>query len=114
MATQQPALEYLATAKIGEKGQITVPKQFRDDLGLETGAPFALLRMGDGLLLIPEQHRMERLCEEIAGAFLGAGATAESLLETLPEVRNQLYEERYGPAPEIPASRRAAKGTRAK
>jgi hypothetical protein len=38
MASRQVTLEYLATTKIGEKGQLTVPKQFRKDLGLGTGA----------------------------------------------------------------------------
>src|SRR5580658_11050786 len=72
MAAQEPVLEYLATTRIGEKGQLTVPKQFREDLRLATGAPFAVLRMGNGLLLIPEQQRIERLCDEIGGAFLAA------------------------------------------
>jgi AbrB family looped-hinge helix DNA binding protein len=112
MAAQPPALEYLTTTRIGEKGQLTVPKQFREDLGLATGAPFSVLRMGNGLLLIPEQERLERLCAEIGGAFFAAGATPESLLETLPEVRNTLFEERYGKAmekiPSPPAPRRRA------
>jgi AbrB family looped-hinge helix DNA binding protein len=115
MAAQPPALEYLTTTRIGEKGQLTVPKQFREDLGLATGAPFSVLRMGNGLLLIPEQERLERLCSEIGGAFFAAGATPESLLETLPEVRDALFEERYGKAKEkIPSGHesrhRAAKG----
>jgi AbrB family looped-hinge helix DNA binding protein len=96
MAAQTPILEYLTTTKIGEKGQLTVPKQFREDLGLGTGAPFAVLRMGNGLLLIPEQDRLEKLCADIGGAFFAAGATPESLLETLPMVRKELYQERYG------------------
>ena len=54
MATHSPTLEYLKmTTKIGEKGQLTVPKQFRQDLGLGNGAPFAVLRLGDGLILLP-------------------------------------------------------------
>ena len=57
MAAQTPLLEYLTTTMIGEKGQLTVPKQFREDLGLEAGAPFAVLRLGDGLILLPEQLR---------------------------------------------------------
>ena len=114
MATQPVLLEYLTTTKIGEKGQLTVPKQFREDLGLGTGAPFAVLRMGNGLLLIPEQERLERLCAEIGDAFFAAGASAESLLETLPEVRKSLYEERYGTAQEQSASKSAKPRRRAK
>jgi len=115
MAAQEPVLEYLTTTKIGEKGQLTVPKQFRDDLGLETGAPFTVLRMGNGLFLIPEQDRLERLCDEIGGALFAAGATAPSMLETLPEVRKRLYEERYGAIEEKKAiPRRASRAARIK
>ena len=124
MAAHTQALEYLTTTKIGEKGQLTVPKQFREDLGLSPGAPFAVLRLGNALLLIPEQERLERLCAEIGGAFFAAGATAESLLETLPEIRSALFEERYGesrariPAQPSPPRRRAprlhAQGRRVK
>jgi AbrB family looped-hinge helix DNA binding protein len=96
MAASSPVVEYLATTNIGEKGQITVPKQFRDELQLKPGSPIAVLRMGNGLLLIPEQERFERLCEKISGALLGAGATPESLLATLPEVREELFKEWYG------------------
>jgi len=59
MATPLIVLEYLTTTRIGEKGQPTVPKQFREDLGLATGAPFAVLRLGDGLILLPEQRRFD-------------------------------------------------------
>lgn len=95
MAIRQNALEYLATTKIGEKGQLTVPKQFREDLGLGTGAPFAVLRLGDGLVLLPEQQRFERLCEQISSALSRAGVTAEEVLESLPEARKRVFERRY-------------------
>ena len=47
MAAHNPILEYLTTTKIGEKGQLTVPKQFREDLGLGNVARFAVLRLGE-------------------------------------------------------------------
>jgi AbrB family looped-hinge helix DNA binding protein len=91
-----PLLEYLTTTKIGEKGQLTVPKQFREDLGLETGAPFAVLRLGDGLILLPEQKRFDQLCEQISASLTAGGVTAEAVLATLPETRQRVYERRYG------------------
>jgi AbrB family looped-hinge helix DNA binding protein len=96
MATRITAIEYLATTKIGEKGQLTVPKQFRKDLGLATGAPFAVLRLGDGLLLLPEQRRFQHLCDEVSEALAGAEITPEAVLATLPETRKRVYERRYG------------------
>lgn len=96
MSTQNPPLEYMTTTKIGEKGQLTVPKQFRDDLGLGSGAPFAVLRLGDGLILLPEQRRFERLCAQVCSRLTAAGLTSEDILATIPEARNRVYARRYG------------------
>jgi len=95
MASHDTTLEYLATTKIGEKGQLTVPKQFRQDLGLGTGAPFAVLRLGDGLILLPEQQRFEQLCEQVSSRLTNAGLTSDDLLATLPEARDRVYPRRY-------------------
>jgi AbrB family looped-hinge helix DNA binding protein len=95
MATRSKALEYLTTTKIGEKGQLTVPKQFREDLGLDTGAPFAVLRLGDGLVLLPQQQQFENLCERVASALTTAGLTPEAILATLPEARKRVFARRY-------------------
>jgi AbrB family looped-hinge helix DNA binding protein len=113
MATRQATLEYLTTTKIGEKGQLTVPKEFRDDLGLGTGAPFAVLRLGDGLILLPEQQRFDRLCEQISAALGGAGITPEAALATLPEARQRIFARRYGKADaSAKASRRKSRRPR--
>jgi AbrB family looped-hinge helix DNA binding protein len=105
MATQNPTLEYLTTTRIGEKGQLTVPKQFRHDLGLGTGAPFAVLRLGDGLILLPEQRRFEHLCQKVSSILTDAGLAAENLLATLPEARNRVYARHYGKGRATPVSR---------
>jgi AbrB family looped-hinge helix DNA binding protein len=96
MATHTSTLQYLTTTKIGEKGQLTVPKQFREDLGLGSGAPFAVLRLGDGLILVPEQQRFEHLCQQVSASLTAAGLKAEDLLATLPEARDRVYARRYG------------------
>lgn len=95
MASRQATLEYLTTTRIGEKGQLTVPKQFREDLGLGTGAPFAVLRLGDGLVLLPEQQRFEHLCEQVSSALRSAGLRTEAILATLPEARKRVFARHY-------------------
>jgi AbrB family looped-hinge helix DNA binding protein len=114
MASQPALLEYLTTTKIGEKGQLTVPKQFREDLGLGTGAPFAVLRLGDGLILLPEQQRFDHLCAQIGSALTRAGVTPKALLATLPETRERIYARRYGAVASAKSSRRKAGETRGK
>jgi len=115
MPTTNSPLEYLTTTKIGEKGQLTVPKQFREELGLGAGSPFAVLRIGDGLLLLPEQLRFERLCEKIRTTLMAAGATPDSVLETLPAARQRVFDRLYGAQPSKPVTaRRRPAGARAK
>jgi len=107
MAAQNRTLEYLATTKIGKKGQLTVPRQFRRDLGLASGGPFAFLRLGHGLILVPEQRRFEQLCEHVSASLTAAGLTSEDLGATFPEARTRVYARYYGKKPSPSTPRRA-------
>jgi bifunctional DNA-binding transcriptional regulator/antitoxin component of YhaV-PrlF toxin-antitoxin module len=95
MASRNRTIEYWTTTKIGEQGQLTVPQQFREELGLGTDAPFAVLRLRDGLVLLPEQLRFDRLCEQAGAALTNAGANVEAVLATLPEARTLVFAQRY-------------------
>jgi AbrB family looped-hinge helix DNA binding protein len=90
-----PPVEYIVSTRIGEKGQLTIPKQYRDDLGLNSGAPVAVLRIGEGLMLIPEQDRFRLLCDAIASVFEERQIKPANLLETLPEARERVFARRY-------------------
>jgi AbrB family looped-hinge helix DNA binding protein len=115
MANQPAVLEFLATTRIGEKGQVTVPKQFRENLGLESGAPFAVLQLGNGLILMPQQDHFERLCNRIGSALASAGLTPKEVLATLPEARQRVYERHYGSGARKPVVvQRPVRRTRAK
>jgi AbrB family looped-hinge helix DNA binding protein len=104
-----PLVEYLATARIGEKGQLTVPKEYRDEMGLETGAPMTVLRVGDGLILMPEQARFRALCEAIGSALEGGGISESALQATLPEARQRVFARRY---PRLTGEKAPARKTR--
>jgi AbrB family looped-hinge helix DNA binding protein len=105
-------VEYVAHTRIGEKGQITIPKPYRDELGLETGAPVAVLRIGEGLMLIPEQNRFRTLCESIESVLHQRKLVPAELLNTLPAARRRVFLRRYpelaGPARNeaLPSKRR--------
>ena len=99
-------VEYLATTRVGERGTMTLPKDYRDALHLETGAALTVLRIGDGLLLIPEQKRFDEFCDSIAGNLERAGVTEAALQATLPEVRDGLARKHY---PELFSGKRSKK-----
>jgi hypothetical protein len=54
-------------------------------LDLGNCAPFAVLRSGDGLILLPEQRRFERLCEQVSARLTGAGLRPDAILATPAE-----------------------------
>jgi AbrB family looped-hinge helix DNA binding protein len=80
---------------MGEKGQLTLPKEYRDAIQLEPGAPVAVLRVGDALILMPEQARFNALCDSISSALEGLNITEADLQETLPEARRRVFARRY-------------------
>jgi len=88
-------VEYLSTTRLGERGTMTLPKEYRDLLKLKTGAPMTVLRIGDGLILMPEQTRFEELCDTISSKLEHAGISEAALQATLPEVRQRLTARRY-------------------
>jgi AbrB family looped-hinge helix DNA binding protein len=90
------AAEFVGNTKIGEKGQLTIPKQFRKDLNLAAGAPFALLRFGNGLILLPEHRRFEQLCKRVTSALTHVGVQPQELLATLPQARKRVFTRHYG------------------
>lgn len=107
-------LEFLTTTKIGEKGQVTVPKQFRHELRLGTGAPIAVLRLGNGLILLPQQQRFEELCRQVSAWLTDAKLTPHMLLATLPEARSRVYAKRYGKKPVRGSVRSGSRASRRK
>ena len=88
-------IAYLTTARLGEKGQLTLPKAYRDAVALDTGAPITMLQVGSALLLIPDDARFRELCDRVAATFAHHGKQAAELLETLPEVRERVFAQHY-------------------
>ena len=108
MSSESLPVEFLTTAQIGAKGQLTVPSEYRGALQLETGAEVAVLRLGGALLLIPEHAYFRQLCDRIANVFSNRGVTEAELLSTLPKARQRVFERRY---PELakPAKKQRSK-----
>jgi AbrB family looped-hinge helix DNA binding protein len=85
-ATAAQEVEYLATTRLGEKGQVTIPKEYRDSLELEAGAPITVVRIGTALLLTGEPSRVNALCERLAGIFSSGSVSESDLLEGIAAI----------------------------
>jgi hypothetical protein len=53
-------------------------------------------RVGNGLVLLPERQRFERLCGQINSVLTHLGLKPEEVLATLPEARKRVFTRHYG------------------
>lgn len=88
-------VQYLATGRLSEKGQLVLPKEFREEQGLEAGSPVAILKIGNSLLLLPEINKFNDICNRIEMTLQNAGVRAEELLARLPESRREVFRKLY-------------------
>lgn len=88
-------VNYITTMRLSEKGQLVLPKEFRDEQGLGSGSPISILQIGNSLLLLPEMSRFNELCDSIENTLSSSGVTREEVLNTLPETRDEVFAELY-------------------
>ena len=88
-------VNYYNTIRLSEKGQMVLPKEYRDEQHLGAGSPIAVLKIGNGLLLLPEMEKFNALCSSIERVLLKNELTADDFLETLDETRTELFQEVY-------------------
>ncbi len=88
-------IAYFSTLRISEKGQMVLPKEYRDEQKLRAGSDVAALKIGNGLLLLPQMEKFNALCGSIERVLTKNNLTSADFLETLPETRNELFKEIY-------------------
>lgn len=86
---------YYSTIRLSEKGQMVLPKEYRNEQHLKAGSPIAVLKLGNGLLLLPEMEKFNALCASIEKVLLKNNLTSEDFTETLEETRDELFTELY-------------------
>ena len=64
------------THRVGAKGQVVIPKELRDELGIESGDEVSFWREGDHVALRPA-HQRPPLRGRFVGAHLGDLLEAE-------------------------------------
>jgi antitoxin PrlF len=79
-----------------EKGRVSLPKPVRAALGLEAGSTLAFVKLGDAIVLIPQDAHLEQVMAAAAAALARAHISVEDMLAGLPEAREQVVREHYG------------------
>lgn len=82
--------------KMQERGQVTVPVEFRKELGLEKGDLIAFEKVDQGLLLRPQEVVAMETLDLIGDVLEERGINLEELIKDGREIRSKLIEEEHG------------------
>ena len=86
----------LSIVSLSEKGQLTIPADYRRDLSLARDSTLVLIRVGDALVLVPHDEALAALATRLEAAMRGAGLRVEDLLKTAEAVRGELARQEFG------------------
>ncbi len=82
--------------RIQEKGQVTLPIEFRKRLGLKKGDLVAVSETDDGVLITPQEVIATKMLDQIGEALKERGLSLEELIESGRDSREELLCEQYG------------------
>jgi hypothetical protein len=73
-----------------------IAKPICEAFGLRAGSTVAWVKVGNTLMIIPQDQHLARIMEEATDALERAGLTADDLLVGLDETRAEIVTEHYG------------------
>jgi AbrB family looped-hinge helix DNA binding protein len=83
----------LATTKLSSKGQVVIPEEVRNSLGLKTGDQFVVIGRGDAVILKsisePYLEQFEELLKEAQIQAKKAGMKKSDIKKALEKVRKK-------------------------
>jgi AbrB family looped-hinge helix DNA binding protein len=83
------------TIQVRQRGQITIPKKVREALSISEGDILTLVQVDEVFLLIPKKLKGAEITDRFTALMEAQGLTLNDLLEDLPQIRKELYEERW-------------------
>ncbi|MBI5410658.1 MAG: AbrB/MazE/SpoVT family DNA-binding domain-containing protein [Nitrospirae bacterium] len=86
----------MASVKVRERGQLTIPISVRKELDLDKEATMSLVKVGDALILTPRKLMGDAVAKKAARAMKKAGLRLQDLLADLEKQRARYNSERYG------------------
>ena len=81
--------------KMRERGQLTIPYEYRKELGLGKEDVLNVIKIGDVLILVPRQLAGDIISKKIEGTMKKKGLTLQNLIDNLREQRKRYSRETH-------------------
>ena len=83
----------LATTKMSTRGQIVIPENIRDELGLISGSEFIIVTEEDAIILkklhLPPKSALKALLDKANAKAKSAGITEEAIASEIKKYRKE-------------------------
>src|SRR5579864_9094278 len=96
MSKSSAAETTVGYTQMDDKGRLLLSKPIRQAMGLNAGSTVAYVKLGDALMVIPQDAHLAQLMDAAAKVFEGAGISVDDLLDELPRARAEVVTEHYG------------------
>lgn len=83
--------------RVWNRGQVTIPKPFRKDLGISDEDILNVVKIGDVIFLTTKKLTYLKLAREFRAIMKEKGITENDLLKELKNSRKEIYKEKYAP-----------------
>lgn len=87
--------ECMTLSVMQSKGQVTIPAQIRNKLGLKKGALVAFVETKNGIILSPQETIAMGTLDKIGEIIKEKGITLEELMNNGREIRGKLIKRDY-------------------
>lgn len=86
----------LSLARLSEKGQLTIPAEYRRAQSLERDSTLVLVQIGDALVLVPHDEALFSVTARMEMAMRGLDVSVEELVEAATEARSEIVAREFG------------------
>jgi len=86
----------MSLEKMRERGQLTIPSEYRKELGIEEKDLVNIVKVGEMLILTRKQLAGDLISKKIEDKMKKKGLTLQDLLGNLKEQRKKYNKEVYG------------------
>ena len=84
-------IEQPYVVRLRERGQITLPAKLREELGVQVGDFFAIVKVDSYVLMTPKRLVVSEVVDQLAQLLAEKELTLEDLVEGLEEERARLF-----------------------
>src|SRR5437588_9119061 len=91
-----PERKVLSVTRLGAKGQLTIPAEYRRAHGLTGDAAVVLIQVGDALVIAPCDEALTAVTQRLEARMHEAGSSVVDLIAAAAEARAEIFREEFG------------------